>query len=442
MADPTPEIQPESSDTPKPIAPATDASIAPKVESLEASNPVPPATKEVLALPPAEPDTKPAPVLPETPLSVQSKYPKWLPQLPHVVYLCLVAQNFKALDQWFWVEVYDLKKGWEIFFFLAMLLVWRTWVWRDRVADRRVDVINSANAATNSVLNATNSFLNGQITAMTNENNTLHAEMERKSREADTKESKSQAEYSAKLQQRDAEINRLTTEKVALQTRNDFWAAQSATILEACSNFVQSQSITASSHQETEALISQVQTVLNMQQDYKSLAEANTSMLATLGASAPELQVAIDGVPLPMKQSVFNMAIPLTNDTQALVIVVRNMGNQTAERINIALTFSSDYTNSIVVPETSHGWTSEPFMKEQNGRMVSDNDIKNYSVTSDMPIAAGGAGFQCSDIVFKHSADKPHDYAIDVLAASGGAKPCLVHCTLHFRPSTKESHLE
>ncbi|MGD0060663.1 MAG: hypothetical protein ABSD58_14705 [Verrucomicrobiia bacterium] len=403
------------------------------------SKEIPPATPAVQSGSPKKhtPDTNT--LIPPEITATLPNYPRWLPQLPRVIYLCLVEQNFKPLNFWFWEEVADLRKGWEIFTLIALLLVWRTWVWCSQVADHRVESVKQEGAATNSVLIATNAFLTGQITAMTNENNRLHAEIEKNKQdakqEAESQETKLQTQYNAKLQEKDAEVNRLTTEKASLQTRNDFWTAQSAVILDACSNLINSSSTTAANRQEIDLLVGQVQTAVK-------LAEANTSLLATIGSTAPQFQVVIDGVALPMNQPLSNMTMPLTNETQTVSIVVRNMGNQSADRVNVALVFSTAYTNSIEVPESWHGWSSEPYMKEENGREVPDLNTKHYSVTSDMPIAAGGAGFGCTSITFKNPIDKPHDYTIEIMAVSGGARPCQVQCGLHFRPGVKESKLE
>lgn len=53
-----------------------------------------------------------------------SKYPKWLPQLPKVIYLCWVEQNFKPLNAWFWTEATAMRKGWELFCFMMAVIIW------------------------------------------------------------------------------------------------------------------------------------------------------------------------------------------------------------------------------------------------------------------------------------------------------------------------------
>jgi hypothetical protein len=330
----------------------------------------------------------------------------------------------------------ELKKaGWG---FVAVIVV-LAWLAAHRYYGREITKIKNDAAVSNS-------FFSGKLSEMSNEINHLHGEIDHNKREAkeeaDSREAKAQAGFSAKLQEKDAEINRLTTEKASLQTRNDFWTAQSAIILEACSNLVNSSSVTAANRQEIDSLVGQVQTAVKMVQDYKSLAETNSSLLANLGSSAPELQVVIDGLVLPMGKTVLDIEMPLTNSTQTVTIQVWNVGNRAAERVSVALTFPAAYTNAIEVPEAPGGWNSQPFEKQSGGRWVPDYNTKHYSVVSQMPISSGGAGFGCSPITFKNTIDKPHDYTISILAASGGAKLCLVVCTLHFRPDVHEPKLE
>jgi hypothetical protein len=311
-----------------------------------------------------------------------------------------------------------------------------TW-WIDGLrTDARISKLQSGFAETNG-------FLLGQIKTLSNEISGLRVQMQTDKRDAkqdaDTRETKAQNEFNAKIQEKDSEINRLITEKSALQMQNDFWTGQSATILNACSNLASSTSITAANREKIDALVGQVQTTIRMVQDYRSLAETNTSLLANLESSGPELQVEIDGIALPREKTYFDVAMPLTNATEDVFIGSKNVGKRAAERITVEILFSAAYTNSVEVG-TECG--SQPTLKEHNGRMIPDNDSKHYMVTSLMPISSGGGGFLCQPITFKQSIEKPHDYTFHIVATSGGARLCSIICNLHFKPGVQEPTLE
>ena len=49
-------------------------------------------------------------------------YPVWLPRLPHIAYRCVIKQNLEPLDEWFWEEASAMKKGWELFVCILIIL--------------------------------------------------------------------------------------------------------------------------------------------------------------------------------------------------------------------------------------------------------------------------------------------------------------------------------
>lgn len=167
----------------------------------------------------------------------QSNSTSSTPNLVVVLYRCVVAQDFTALHDWFVGSVEHLKRAWQAFAFIAVLVAYGVWWVIDHAAEASKNKLNQEHFATIQTLNDEHlkaiKGIEDKLSTANERIKQLDNDMDRNKRDAETKVAQLTADFNEAKRERDSKIEQLLVENGNLQSKLGYYQAVSPDAIKA-----------------------------------------------------------------------------------------------------------------------------------------------------------------------------------------------------------------